>query len=324
MLQYCLSSREDVLLAYSSTSPRAVASRWIANLTRFRKQRYGWMHSQAAQDLYIQEIFAHIGETNRYYVEFGFNARSYEITQSGPNTQALHDRGWAGLLLDGGHENITINLHRHFLFQSNIVELFERYNVPKELDYLSVDMDSHDFYVLRSILRGGYRPRMFTAEYNPYYGTKRVALTLLDPTLATGKVPDGFKFRFSGCAWGASAYALNMLAEEFGYKMVGRVLTLDLFFIRGDLISPTWEVPKFDWYFRTMPERRPLPSYLPPLKDVAILEQVVDYATYKETLDVSTARRRARELLVEHMADNECWKDMMKQMEGQSSSLTPC
>ena len=80
------------------------------------------------------------------------------------NTRVLNEMyGWKGLLMDGGFEDARINLHKefispvrvwllwpahaaaeklhHVLLQGNINSLLAKYNVPKDLDLLSIDVD---------------------------------------------------------------------------------------------------------------------------------------------------------------------------------------
>lgn len=69
--------------------------------------------------------------------------------------------------MDGGHDNQTMNLQQEMIFEHNIVGLFDKYGVPAEPDYVSVDIDSYDLWVFKAILTSGkYRPRVLTAEYN--------------------------------------------------------------------------------------------------------------------------------------------------------------
>ena len=111
-------------------------------------------------------------------------------------------RGWKGLLMDGGYEDPTINLHKEIITPSNIVSLFSKYSVPRKFDLLSIDTDqasslemlrklcipswhiqrhpsqrhpsqrqqSHhpqlDLFLMDSILRAGYRPRVLIVEFN--------------------------------------------------------------------------------------------------------------------------------------------------------------
>lgn len=62
-----------------------------------------------------------------------------------------------GLLLDRSNENPRINLRNEFITAENITKLFQKYNVPKEFDLLSVHIDLNDFYVWEAI----------SSKYNP-------------------------------------------------------------------------------------------------------------------------------------------------------------
>tara|TARA_B110001452_G_scaffold16211_1_gene13301 strand:- start:2433 stop:2918 length:486 start_codon:yes stop_codon:yes gene_type:complete len=121
--------------------------------------------SQGGQHHVLRWLFKTIGTTNRYYVEFGFNPNEH-CRGSGPNSCSLWLEGWDGLLLDGNSHNESINLHTHFLSSANIVSLFRRYRVPESPDYVSVDIDSTDLWILRSILASVYRPRVISVEFN--------------------------------------------------------------------------------------------------------------------------------------------------------------
>jgi hypothetical protein len=109
--------------------------------------------SQSDQDGILSQIFSKdgIGYTNKYYVEIGFNSLTFE-GGSGSNTYNLYKNGWSGLLLDIENENSTINLHKHKVSMDNIVSIFDEYYVPSEPDYVSIDIDSQDLWVLRSII----------------------------------------------------------------------------------------------------------------------------------------------------------------------------
>ena len=89
------------------------------------------------------------------------------LKDSGANTHNLYRKGWRGLLLDGSHTNETINLHSEWIMASTIVSVFDQYAVPKDLDYLSIDIDSADLWIFRAIVSSGkYRPRVISVEYN--------------------------------------------------------------------------------------------------------------------------------------------------------------
>lgn len=41
-------------------------------------------------------------------------------------TRALREQGWSGLLMDGFHENKSINLHKEYMRSDNILQLFKK------------------------------------------------------------------------------------------------------------------------------------------------------------------------------------------------------
>jgi hypothetical protein len=203
--------------------------------------------SQGNQDFILFELFRRLGETNRYFVEFGFNCADWG--GSGPNTHALFERGWRGLLLDADNSNANINLHRRFLYYSNIGQILSEFRVPKELDYLSCDMDSHDWFVMLGILQANYRPRVLSIEFNSNYfspthvnGTG-IAAAELDPTYSRKQEPGESKFVFKQCAWGSSPEANLMLMTKYNYTLVAVTYLLDMFFVRNDVLPDNIIIP---------------------------------------------------------------------------------
>ena len=118
------------------------------------------IYSQNGEDGIIEKIFDTIGKSDSpYYVEFGVE----DGTEC--NTRYLREKNWTGLMMDGGNYNKEINLQKEFIYQSNIIQLFKKYKVPKEFEFLSTDIDYNDFYVLMTILKS-YKPKVRCAEYN--------------------------------------------------------------------------------------------------------------------------------------------------------------
>ncbi len=103
-----------------------------------------------------------------FCVEFGFNSPEM-LKGSGANVASLVlEKKWDSLLLDGDNENAAINLHRHFLTTSNICGIFQQYGVPKEPEYVSIDVDSTDLWLFEAILKK-YKAMLFSVEYNANY-----------------------------------------------------------------------------------------------------------------------------------------------------------
>lgn len=206
-------------------------------------------YSQGNQDCMIDAIFDMIGITNHFFVEYGFNTPD-QCSGSGPNTCKLSKDGWKGLLLDGENHNESINLHNHYLYRNNIVDILKKYKVPRDFDFLSSDMDSHDFFVLESILKD-FRPRVVTTEYNSNWPIEWT-ISQADPSLFEDLwdlVKNEFKFR--QCIWGASPSALNGLMQQYGYRLIGVTPSLDLFWARKDLLA-CYDVPDFAYFVERM------------------------------------------------------------------------
>ena len=132
--------------------------------------------SQNDEDGIINEIFNRIGTTNKNFIEFG--------VQDGIecNSHLLLDTGWNGLWIDGNAEdcekinsyfktsieNKELTILNKFITKDNINELFSLGGYEGEIDFLSVDIDGMDWYILKSILENKtISPRVICVEYNP-------------------------------------------------------------------------------------------------------------------------------------------------------------
>jgi hypothetical protein len=183
------------------------------------------IYSQVCQDGRLDYIFENVGTTNKICVEFGFNT-DVLTGGSGANTANLIlNKGWTGVLFDRDFENHSINLYKETLTCENISEVFKRYAIPPIFDYLSIDVDSIDLWLMKAVLSGGFRPRVMTVEYNSGFdiGT---SLTLKKQGSLVG-----------GAGYGASLLALVRAAAEFNYSLVCVESGLDLFFVDNALLA---------------------------------------------------------------------------------------
>lgn len=87
------------------------------------------------------------------------------------------------------------------------MQLFDKYGVPSEPDFVSIDIDSIDWWIFRSLIKGGYRPRVVTVEYNINMP--------IDAVLVQSLVAGKWDYAF-----GASLKAVATVAEEVGYTLV--------------------------------------------------------------------------------------------------------
>lgn len=180
-------------------------------------------YSQAQQDTILKTIFDSVGATNKVCVEFGFNSLTLEGGSGSNVARLVIEEGWTGILFDKDLENPSINLHRIFLTPENICSVFAQHAVPTAPDYVSIDVDSIDLWLFRSLLLGGYRPRVISVEYNSNYGTEECV------TVRPGTVNTDDR------CYGASLAAMYDVGREFGYQLVDIEPGLDLFFVVANL-----------------------------------------------------------------------------------------
>lgn len=214
-------------------------------------------YSQGCQDEILKTIFDRIGTTNKLCVEFGFD--STELTGgNGANTARLIlEDGWKGLLLDRDRQNLLINLHQITLTPENLSSVLAFHNVPREVDYVSIDVDSIDLWLFRALLQSGYRPRAVSVEYNANYRLEESVTMRPGQTWQNGDQ-----------CYGASLLALHRVAARFGYNLVDVAPQMDAFFVRGDLSEPV-PLEKFERFTQ-------IPTHaVPTLRRVA--EAMVEY-----------------------------------------------
>jgi hypothetical protein len=89
----------------------------------------------------------------------------------------LHDSKWKGTLFEYNPESFSrlaflygdserVNLAKTKVTPLNVVALFDGFNVPKNLEFLNIDIDSYDLSILRELIDFGYRPRIISMEVN--------------------------------------------------------------------------------------------------------------------------------------------------------------
>lgn len=178
------------------------------------------IYSQNGEDGITEFLVNTIDCKNKYYVEFGVE-NGMEC-----NTRILREKyKWKGLLMDGSNQNDDINLKKEFINRENIVQLFEKYQVPKHINYLCVDIDSNDFYCLNEILKN-YTVDIIVCEYNATH------LPHEDKVI---KYKNDFMWDGSNY-YGASLLSITKLCNSFGYSLVYcDSQGVNAFFVRDDV-----------------------------------------------------------------------------------------
>lgn len=193
--------RAKVLLARYRRTGQPVPD--VSTFARRPTPRDRRVYSQNGEDGILAAIFAVIGTTNRYFVEFGVE----DGVQCNTRHLTRHGR-WSGLLMDGAEPALGSNVRRAFVTAENVEALFATYGVPARFDLLSIDIDGNDYWVWKAISK--YRPRVTVIEYN----SSR-------PPLPAVSVPYDPLHVWDHTAWfGASLGALEKLGREKGYKLI--------------------------------------------------------------------------------------------------------
>jgi hypothetical protein len=194
------------------------------------------VYSQSHEDGMIAEVFRRIGVTSRRFIEFGVE-NGLEC-----NSAFLLVQGWRGAWIEAYEPNAAraralfrdypVEVVASLVTVENADGLISRLCAGEELDLLSIDVDSIDFWIWKAITT--VRPRLVVIEYNatlPAFVSKTMAA-------APGARWDGSNY------FGASLGALEKLGREKGYALVGCTPSgVNAFFVRDDLVRDRFCAP---------------------------------------------------------------------------------
>jgi hypothetical protein len=187
----------------------------LIDLAQHEKQIF----SQNGEDGILSKIFEVLEIDTGYCVEFGAGD-GYIFS----NSLQFRNIGWQSLLLDGTYENHSINLYKEWITRENILDIFNKHSVPTDLELLSIDIDSNDWYIWKELGKL-YRPIVVIIEFNPACGLQEDFVIEYNP-----------EQRWSGDSYyGASFTAYFNLGRHLGYSLVYATY-LNAFFIRDDII----------------------------------------------------------------------------------------
>lgn len=192
--------------------------KFIGQLKNFQKKIY----SQNGEDGILLEIFNRIGTTDKYFVEFG----AWDGVHLSNTANLRINHGWSGLLMEGDKSKCNDLIKNEFVTSDNINELFEKYNVNKTFDLLSIDIDSHDYWCWKKC---NYNPRVVIIEFN----------SSLDPLVPIATIDKtSTNININNSYFGASISAFYNLGRSKGYSLVFRSNQQNLIFIKNDLLHP--------------------------------------------------------------------------------------
>ena len=199
-------------------------------LNRFEFQVY----SQNGEDGILNEILKRLNIESGYFVEIGI--------QDGleTNTTFLLMKGWKGAWIEADQaylpkinqtfrkeiEDKNLTILNDFVNAENINQILSKENLPSEIDILSIDIDSNDYWVWKNIVVRS--PKIIIIEYNAFIPCETE--WIMD--YHSAKVWD------SSTVFNASLKSLEMLGREKGYKLLACCYNgVNAFFVREDLIT---------------------------------------------------------------------------------------
>ena len=173
--------------------------------------------SQNGEDGIINEIFNRLGITKGEFIEIGTGDGSEN------NTRLLLELGWKGVWIDGSTKNLnTINsnfknfikneklfAHADFVDKDNINSLLHKYNITRDVDLLSLDLDLTTHQVWQSL--DYITPKVLLIEYNGFFPKN----TLWQANIIGNESWDG------SINMGASLATIIKISEEKNYKFIG-------------------------------------------------------------------------------------------------------
>lgn len=199
-------------------------AQYVLNYRRFGLQ------SQNGEEGVLAALLSLVGSPLRRFVEIGCG------DNGGNSGLFAGELGWEGLMIDRepkavaacrsrfGH-NPALRLVAAAVTPGNVNEMIRAAGLAGEVDYVSIDIDSVDYWILEAL--EACRPRVLVLEYNAYFGPDRSVAVPSDADFA--RSPKGY--------FGASLTALTKLAARKGYRLLACEETgVNAFFLRDDLV----------------------------------------------------------------------------------------
>jgi hypothetical protein len=183
------------------------------SLSSYKKDVY----SQSGEDGIIEKIFKIIGTGSKVCIEFGAWNGFYLA-----NTANLWTKKWKGILIEANkdkYRELIKNTKKYdchcicefvgFGKKNNLETILKNEKLSFDIDLLSIDIDSDDYYIFQSLKK--LKPRVIVCEYNPS----------VPPHIEIVQPKNGH--------FGCSVKSLTKLAKRKGYELVAMTDTNAIF-----------------------------------------------------------------------------------------------
>jgi len=179
------------------------------------------VHSQNGEDGILDCLISKLKAPTRELVEIG--------AAEGTENNSTHHikKGYSAVLIEGDERRAqslmqylatldpsgAVRILNGFANARNI-EALAREHFPPAPDFLSLDIDGIDAYVLDVLLAGGTRPSVLCLEYNCYLSPRSISV-IYDEAFSRYRYHPGF-----GLYFGVSVEGLTTIAGRYGYRFV--------------------------------------------------------------------------------------------------------
>lgn len=184
------------------------------------------IYSQNGEDGIIEKIISLLPAADKWCVEFG----AWDGTYLSNSFNLIENHGYSAVLIEPDRGKF-LKLHRKNHTKENIVVLnklvgFEKNNgldfiladtvIPKNFDFLSIDVDGNDFHIWKNISE--YHPKIVCIEYNPTIPTEIEFIQPADLSISQG----------------SSLSSLVTLSKEKNYELIA-VTSCNAIFVTAEL-----------------------------------------------------------------------------------------
>lgn len=206
----------------------------MIKLNDFKYNKY----TQGGEDGIIEKIFSEIGIKKGIFCEFGASDGENYC-----NTKKLREEGWKGTLIEGESSYIerlknnlkmypNINIIESYVScekGNTLNEILDSIKMPKDFDFLSIDVDGNDYWIWKSLNK--YIPKVVMVEYNSNYESSSILSIEYDK----------YHRHQLDAYYSATAGAYINLGKEKGYDLIGFTEGLNLVFCLNTFSSPFYK-----------------------------------------------------------------------------------
>lgn len=201
--------------------------------------------SQFGEDGVLAQIASDLNIDRGTFFEFGIGppwGSTFEEKGLEGNFVHLRNRGWQGVFVDGCQLPARAGVFQDFITPMNINRIWEKYNIPENLDFLSIDVDGQEFWIWLALAR---RPKVVVVEYNGSLAANQSITIQFDASYVWDET----------VYHGASLRALEKLAKSKNYTLVW-ANGVNAVFVQDELLKNKDDFV-FDDIFRSWPAKAP-------------------------------------------------------------------